>query len=249
MLEKAKESADEKLDESEEEIQYSEIDQSDNDDKTVGTDPIVFRSGFVGKKAGQDPASIEGRNGDEVEDGKEDVDHHGGVEYHEQRFEGGAVLGQVFQGNENHQRNSRGRQVCGWPGKRNPEVIAAGMPEVAGIDHDRLGPAEGGRAEDEDEDQRKDDGPEWIDMGERVQRYTAHGGSRRVAHFHGRPSVRGFMNGDGEKQNENLNDNYSPIQGSPDIFYSTDRGIRKLLRRYPSAAEGPRGSSSFAAVI
>jgi hypothetical protein len=35
------------------------------------------------------------------------------------------------------------------------------------------------------------------------------------------------MNGDGEKQNENLNDNYSPIHISPDIFYSIQTKIRK----------------------
>ena len=85
------------------------------------------------------------------------------------------------------------------------KVVAAGVPQIVGIDRDGLCPTEGRQAHECQEDGEKN-GADRINMGQGVDADPAQVVGRWVSHFIGGPSVRRFVNRNGEQNNKNLDD-------------------------------------------
>ena len=100
-----------------------------------------------------------------------------------------------------HECNKCHAEVRKRSGRRDDQVVPPGVPQVQRVDGDGFGPAERRCAHD-NEDHREQDRSYGIDVSDGIQRDSSHCIGRRISHFIGRPSVRGFMYCDGKKHHE-----------------------------------------------
>ena len=80
----------------------------------------------------------------------------------------------------------------GRPGRGNQKVLPSGISQASGVDGHRLGPFEN-EPDEKESQERKNNGPHRVDMGQRIQRDAPQAPPRRISQPLGRPGVGGLM--------------------------------------------------------
>lgn len=105
---------------------------------------------------------------------------------------------------EHDERQECRHEVCGGPGQRNEDIVAARILEVAGVDDDRLRPAEA--------HEKQHDEADGVDMCDRIERQAAHHARRRIAEGVGRARMRIFMDDHRDDEARDACDDIQQIQ-------------------------------------
>ena len=123
---------------------------------------VVEPGQFPGQDEGQDVGAVQGRDGDQVEQGQEDVDADAEVgQLHEAR------VGQTHAQDDGKERGQD--QIAHRPGGAHGKLAPAVIAIVQGVHRHRLGPAEQDAGVGEQQQERQDDGPHRVDVGHRVE--------------------------------------------------------------------------------
>src|SRR3984885_3473268 len=172
-------------------------------------------------------AAVERWDGDQVEDEEDEIEEDDVVEeqrYWEEWWEalrgnsenmvgeghGGddscrSASDGVLEDDEKDQRNSRRQQVADGAGKRDEDVVAHVVLEIARGDRGGFGPAKEHAAVDQSDD-RKDDGAEGVEVFEGIEGDAAEHASCGVAEAVGSPGVGALVNAEGENEDHYLED-------------------------------------------
>src|SRR5262249_15124183 len=128
-------------------------------------------SNEIRQNADCNPASIQRRQGEHVEHGKNRVYHQATF----QHLEYPLTCGCWRQADKVERRRSQYCQqyVRRWPGHGNPRHISARVAQCCEVYGHRFGIAEYERGLRKNEKRRQQDSAEWIDVLERIQAYSA----------------------------------------------------------------------------
>ncbi|MAN95793.1 MAG: hypothetical protein CME08_02255 [Gemmatimonadetes bacterium] len=112
--------------------------------------------------------AVERWNRDEIEEGQNEVDEDPVTGRRNEKAEHRLRRGNCTLQQDEHEvqeRESDGQhQIRDDPGHRNPDISAPEIPELSGIDRDRLGPPEKHAAIREPQDHRNEKRPDRIQM-------------------------------------------------------------------------------------
>jgi hypothetical protein len=164
----------------------------------------------VGHQVPRHVAAVERRDGQDVEERQAGVDEH---EPHQQRVGRGAVVHRLGREAdhqpEGHRAEQAERQVGERPGHADDDVPRAhgdAAPEAGRVDGHRLRPPDG-RPEE-----RQEQRPDGIDVGDGVERQPSHAGGRVVAELPGREGVEELVDGEGQDQHDEVHHRAGQIE-------------------------------------
>ena len=120
-----------------------------------------------------------------------------------QKFRQARIQG--FEKEDQNKSRRCSRQIGGRARKGNPQVVTSRVPQVVRVDGNGFGPAED-RGPDDRENDGKENGAEGVDVDDGIQRSPPQAPGRRVSELVSRPGVRRFVDGDGEEQHKQADD-------------------------------------------
>jgi cytochrome c-type biogenesis protein CcsB len=191
------------------------IEQQNEEDEAVGADGVHKARNLLRQHAGEDPTAVQRRNGKQVEDRQQNIQEQTYLEQEKNRIDN-SVLRQnqlPAEGNDDleaNQEDYRKQDVAGRTGRRDEEVVPSWIPQVAGVDRNRLGPAE--EESCKESDQGEDDGPDKVDVHDGIQGDTPQVAGRMVSEIVRRPGMGGLVNTQRKEQDHYADDHEGRVK-------------------------------------
>ena len=171
-----------------------------DDDEAEAEEGVVFEIGTYHiipvaqgswKDAREDLGAVEGRNGEQVEDGEGAIDRDDGEKERVEIRQDTETDGEA--------KNNSKREIGEGPRRRNDSLPPDAHPlKVIWIVRHGLRPTKEEASIEDDSKKREDDRAHEINVGNRVEREAPRVARRRVAEPVGRDAVHHLMNDDGE---------------------------------------------------
>lgn len=168
--------------------------QGDDDRHAVAFEPRVAQRGPAGQETEYHPAAVQGREGQQVEDGQHHVQHQRVLQVRKEpcrgwsrervedvKAEGGGI---------GH------REVDAGASGGHQDHVAPRLAQTGEVDRHRLGVAEQERRAQEEQQPRQHDRAEGVDVAQGVEAHPPHPPRRIVPELRRRPAVRRLVQGD-----------------------------------------------------
>ena len=170
------------------------VKQGQQDKEAEGLQLAIDSGQLGGQKVAEHLAAVQGRDGDQVEDGQHHVDPDAGGDHLNERPEDrhGQHLGEGQEQPGGEAAGDGEQQVGGNPGQRDPDHALAWIFKIAGIHRHRLGPA--------DLHDQKGQHPEGVEVAQGVQAEPAQLLGGWVAELVGDEAVGKFVDREGQQK-------------------------------------------------